>query len=242
MAARQSPNRLLANLPARDYARFTAGGSSIVLEPSHVLATAGTKTANVYFPVSGAITIATGAKHCPSLQVGMLGCEGMLGGELALGSTAALHTAIVQGGGKAWCFAPTFFMAELAVSAPLRKVTGHYLYAAMLRLTIAAQCAYFHAIEARLACWLLARYDRATHGDFYVTHEALAQLLGVRRVGITNAASSLQRQGLIHYVRGHLTVSNRAGLEAVACGCYRDDQRAYLASYRHKGGAMPGAR
>ena len=109
----------------------------------------------------------------------------------------------------------------------MRAALGRYLYVTMAQLASAAPCLRFHHIGPRLARWLLMSQDRAHTASFPVTHEFLAYMLGVRRAGVTSAAGALQDRGLITYQRGHLTVLDRTGLEAVACGCYASDSAAY---------------
>jgi CRP-like cAMP-binding protein len=119
------------------------------------------------------------------------------------------------------------FRRELAHSAGLRGVLGKYLYVLMGQLTSSAGCQRFHSIGPRLARWLLMSQDRSEANRFRVTHEFLSYMLGVRRVGVTIAAGELQREGLIEYHRGDVTVLDRKRLEAAACSCYAGDRRAY---------------
>jgi hypothetical protein len=118
---------------------------------------------------------------------------------------------------------------ERSCSAPLQQCIDRYLYVVMGQLATSAGCLRFHNITQRMARWLLMTQDRALKDQFRVTHEFLAFMLGVRRVGITNTASELQRRGLIQYRRGELTVLDRPGLEAAACSCYEVDRRTYAA-------------
>jgi CRP-like cAMP-binding protein len=155
----------------------------------------------------------------------------MLGAQLALGVATTPLRALVQGPGRAWRIAVTDFRGELARSPALQRVLGKYLYVLMGQLAGSAACLRFHQIGQRLARWLLMSQDRAHADAFHVTHEFLAYMLGVRRVGVTAAASALQRQGLIAYRRGELTVLDRAGLEASACGCYAADRHGYAALF-----------
>lgn len=195
-----------------------------------VLHEPGKPTRYVYFPIDSFISLVASIDGKPALEVGMVGREGMLGAQLVLGvPTMPLH-ALVQGAGASWRVGAAAFRRELARSAALRRLLGRYLYVLMAQMAASATCLRFHSIGPRLARWLLMSQDRAHADRFHVTHEFLAYMLGVRRVGITAAAGALQRGGLIQYHRGEVTVLDRGGLEAAACGCYATDRRAYAAS------------
>ncbi len=220
-------NQLINMLPRQDRLRLLALCEPIQLILSEVLCQPGQAIRHVYFPTDGFISLLTLVEGIPSLEVGMVGHEGMLGAQLAQGVlTAPLH-ALVQGPGHAWRVAAVPFRKELARSTALQRVLHRYLYVMMGQLTSSAACLRFHRIGPRLARWLLMSQDRAHSERFHVTHEFLAYMLGVRRVGITGAAGGLQRGGLIEYTRGELHVLDRAGLEAAACSCYATDRLAY---------------
>jgi CRP-like cAMP-binding protein len=161
------------------------------------------------------------------LEVGMVGREGMLGAGLVLGVGAMPFHAVVQGAGTARRIRAAPFQRELGRSRSLRRTVSRYLYVLIAQLATSSACTRFHAVGPRLARWLLMSQDRAHSGTFHLTHEFLAGMLGVRRVGITCAAGELQRRGVIAYHRGNITVLDRAGLEAAACGCYAADRVAY---------------
>jgi len=220
-------NQLLARLPRRDRVRLQAVAESVWLEPGRVLCEPGDRMRSVYFPNDCFISLATAIDVEPALEVGMVGSEGMLGAQLALGvGTSGLH-ASVQGAGTAWRVDAMSFRRQLALSVALRRVLHRYLCVLMAQLATSATCTRFHCVEPRLARTLLMSQDRV-HGDsFHLTHEVLARMLGARRVGITRAASELQRRRLISYHRGAITVIDRPGLERAACGCYAADLGAY---------------
>jgi CRP-like cAMP-binding protein len=192
-----------------------------------VLSDLGLPTRYVYFPTVGFISLVTAINGRPTLEVGMVGREGMLGVELVLGVEAAPLHAVVQGAGAALRIGRTEFSRELVRSSSLQSGLNRYIYVTMMQLAAAASCLRFHQIGPRLARWLLMTQDRAHSDTFHITHEFLAYMLGVRRVGITTAASTLQRDGLIRYRRGEIQVLNRRGLKAAACGCYAADRDAY---------------
>jgi len=153
--------------------------------------------------------------------------EGMLGVQLAMGVRIAPLHALVQGSGSAWRVGARAFKRELARSAVLRNELSRYAYVLMQQLAGSAACLRFHEIGPRLGRWLLMSQDRAHADSFRVTHEFLAYMLGVRRVGVTRAATELQRAGHIEYHRGALTVLDRRGLELAACSCYAADRESY---------------
>ncbi len=220
-------NHLIELLPRENRRRLTLICESVHLELSEVLCEVGERTRYVYFPVDATISLITQVDGKPVLEVGMVGREGMVGAQLVLGvATTPLH-ALVQGSGKAWRIPAAPFRRELARSSELQNCLNRYLYVMMTQLAVSAGCLRFHLIGPRLARWLLMTQDRARANSFDVTHEFLAYMLGVRRVGITSAAGALQREGLIQYTRGKLTVTDRKGLVAAACGCYTSGQKTY---------------
>jgi CRP-like cAMP-binding protein len=220
-------NRIIELLPRRDQAALLALCQPVQLTLSEVLTERGQPTRHVWFPVDAFVSLVAQIDDHPGLEVGMVGREGMLGAPLALSVQEVPLRALVQGAGSAWRLGAAPFKTLLARSAPLQRVLGRYLYVRMAQLAASAACLRFHQIGPRLARWLLMSQDRAHAEHFHVTHEFLAYMLGVRRVGVTVAAGALQRGGLIHYHRGELTVLNRAALEAAACPCYGADQRSY---------------
>ncbi|MEP7101852.1 MAG: Crp/Fnr family transcriptional regulator [Burkholderiales bacterium] len=224
-----SNNHLIELLPRADRARLLA-----ICEPTHlvlseVLCEPGQTTRHVYFPTGGFISLVTLVAGHPGVEVGMVGREGMVGAQLALGVVASPLRALVQGSGTALRVGTKAFRAELDRSAALRRYIDRYLYVLMAQLATSAACLRFHLIGPRLARWLLMTQDRAQTDAFHVTQEFLAYMLGVRRVGVTTAATALQRAGLIEYTRGAMTVLDRAGLEQVACSCYETDRQSYAA-------------
>jgi CRP-like cAMP-binding protein len=222
-------NHLIERLPRRERLRLLALCQPVQLVLGEVLCEAGTPTLHVYFPTEGFISLVARVDAHSGLEVGMVGREGMFGAQLVLGVAESPLRALVQGPGACWRVDVAAFTAELAASAALKRQLDRYLYVRTAQTVTAAGCLRFHLIGARLARWLLMSQDRAHSDQFHVTHECLAYMLGVRRVGVTVAAGRLQRLGLIAYHRGELTVRDRAGLEATACSCYASDRAVYAA-------------
>lgn len=222
-------NHLIELLPLPERQRFFARCVQVPLVMSEVLGRAAQPTCFAYFPVDGYISQVAQIDGRLVLEVGMVGREGLLGAQLALGVTQEPLHAMVQSPGHAWRMAADAFCALLQDSPALKEGVHRYLYVLMAQRTSLAACHRFHTIGPRLARWLLMTQDRSDAPSFHVTHQYLAYLLGVRRVGITTAAGSLQRKGLITYHRGEVTVVDRCGLAAVACSCYAADRSVYSA-------------
>ncbi len=220
-------NRLLATLPARERKRLLDRCVLVHLPFGAVLGKRGQPTRQVYFPHDCFISLVTAIEGEPGLEVGMVGNEGMLGAQLALGVSRGLFDASVQGAGTASCIDAAAFRREIAASKSLQRAMQRYVYVLMAQFATSAACTRFHKLGPRLARCLLMSQDRAHSSSFRLTHEFLACMLGVRRVGITRAAGDLQRSELIRYHRGEISVLDRAGLEEAACGCYEADRRAY---------------
>jgi len=220
-------NLLLAALPAVDRLRLLGNHSPVDLSFSQELDQPGERIRHVYFPIDSFISLITPGVDRAQLEIGLVGNEGMLGVPLLLGVDVSPLRALVQGAGHAWRVDAATFAREIKNSAVTRDVLNRYLYVFLSQLMQTATCTRFHLVEARLARWLLMTRDRAHSSQFHVTHEFLAYMLGVRRVGVTSAASALQRRKLIRYSRGDLTILDVRGLELAACPCYAIDKKIY---------------
>jgi CRP-like cAMP-binding protein len=214
-------NRLVAVLPRRDRQRLLAACVTVDLTMGDVLCESGEPIRHAYFPLDSFIAVLLTVDDHANLGLDLIGNEGMFGIPLALGVRVSPLRAAVQGPGSALRISPASLRQELLQSAALRNALSRYVYVALAQLAQTAACNSFHALDARLVRWLLMTHDRCHSDEFHLTHEFLAQVLGVRRVGVTNAASTLQRQSLVSYRRGNIRVLNRSGLEAVSCSCYR---------------------
>ena len=194
---------------------------------AQVLAVPGDRIRDVYFPTHSFISMLApiGGNHV--LEVALAGNEGVYGLPVALGVGVSPVHARVQGAGSAWRMDAGDFKRELQSAPRLDECIDGYVHVIMSQLIQSAGCMRFHVVEQRLARWLLMTADRSHSQSFRITHEFLAYMLGVRRVGITVAATALQKRKLIRYARGAVTILNRKGLERASCPCYRSDIEAY---------------
>src|SRR5438094_8250789 len=212
-------NSVLAALPPRTYRALLSGLEPVTLAFGDVLYEPGQPIRDVYFPTQSLVSLLTLVEGHLALEVGLVGREGMVGIPLALGVEVSPVRALVQGAGPALKMNAARFRTELRRSPPLQRELDCYIHALMAQISQTAACNRFHVVEARLARWLLMTRDRVRSAEFRMTHEFLSHMLGVRRVGVTEAASSLQRQKLIAYTRGSIQILDTRGLEAASCSC-----------------------
>lgn len=182
---------------------------------------------HVWFPLDAIISVVAMTEENEMIGLALIGREGMLGSEVALGVFNHPIHVLVQGAGSALRMSIVTFKRELADNLALQSGLQRYVDVLMRQFSRSAACSHFHEIRPRLARWLLMSQDRSRSEPLHITHDFLALMLGVRRVGITAAALELQRTGLIQYSRGRLVILNRAGLRASACSCYVSDLRAW---------------
>lgn len=220
-------NRLLAGLSARASHKLITQCETVELTFGSILCERGEPHHYVYFPLSGFISLVSQVGGHPPLEMGLIGNEGMLGVMLALGIDRVPLRGVVQGPGKALRMRAEDFRQALSDSAALLRSMHRYLYGAFAQLTQTATCNRFHEVEARLARWLLMTHDRAQCDHFHLTHQFLADMLGVQRSAVTIAAGALQQRGLIHYSRGAINILDRQGLEANSCECYASVEAEY---------------
>jgi CRP-like cAMP-binding protein len=222
MRPRTSPNRnnLLAALPRKVYERMLPGLFPVELAFGEVLYEPGKTIREVYFPGASLVSLLTPVDGHLALEVGMVGREGMVGYPLALGIQTSPVRALVQGAGPALRMSAKRFSTELGRNPAVQRELNRYVHAMMKQISQTAACNRFHVVEARLARWLLMTRDRVGAGEFRMTHEFLSHMLGVRRVGVTEAATALQRRKLIEYTRGRIRILDHRGLEAACCSCY----------------------
>jgi CRP-like cAMP-binding protein len=213
-------NTLLAALPRKSYLRLLPNLVPVELGFGDVLYEPGKPIRDVYFPGQSLVSLLTLVEGHLALEVGLVGRDGMVGVPLALGVDASPVRALVQGAGPALRMNAAGFRRELSDSPPLQAALYRYVHMLMAQISQTAGCNRFHVVQARLARWLLMTRDRVRSGEFRMTHEFLSHMLGVRRVGVTEAASVLQRRKLIEYTRGNIRILDHRGLQEAACACY----------------------
>lgn len=214
-------NRLLAALPLEEYQRLLIQLEYIELELGKVLYQPGEAIDYVYFPHDSLISLVMVLQDGSTAEVGLVSGSGMAGISVILGSAISFNQAIVQVAGSAMRMRTEHLNAALKQGGKLQGLLLRYVQALLSQVSQTAACNRLHTIEARLARWLLLVQDAIHSDELQLTQEFIAQMLGVRRAGVTVTASALQQAGLIHYSRGKITVLHRKGLEAVACECYQ---------------------
>lgn len=213
-------NRLILELPRKESKQLLSACETVRLEFGTILTERGDQIKNIYFPLNSFVSLVTPLKGHPPLEMGIIGNEGVYGASVVLGVTTAPMRAVVQGLGTALRMETKQFQRIARNSPFLLRTMNRYVYVMMAQLAQTGACNHFHEIEPRLARWLLMTNDRAHANHFHLTHEFLADMLGVRRSGITVAAGALQAKKLIGYTRGEISILDRRGLEAASCECY----------------------
>ncbi len=210
-------NRLLASLPDNELDVLFPYLEPHDLEFESTLFETGQPLEYVYFPSSGLISLLATVDGGSSLEVGIIGKEGMANASAALGALTSPSRAIIQGAGTAFRL-KTDDLA--AYGGSLNRYVLLYIHYLMVQITQSAACYRFHPIEQRLARWLLMTGDRMESNEYRITQDFLSHMLGVRREGVNRAAGELQRKNLISFSRRNILTIDRAGLEATACSCY----------------------
>ncbi len=213
-------NRLLASLPKKDYQALQRHLEEVPLVFEEILYQPNDLITDVYFPNSGIVSLLAGVNERATLEMGLVGKEGMLGLCVFMGVNSSQNRGVVQGAGSAMRMKTTAFRRECNNGDVLPRLLRRYSHSLLTQITQSAICNQFHSVDARLARWLLMTHDRMGGDEFQITQEFMSSMLGVRREGVCRAAGDLQKRKLIRYRRGHLKVLDRAGLEAISCGCY----------------------
>ena len=213
-------NHLLAGLPRKTMASLAVHLELVALRPGDMLYQPGSQLWHAYFPTTAIVSMHCVMASGASAEAAGVGSEGMLGVSLFMGSQTMGSFAVVQTGGHAWRLQAHLLKQAFDRGDALQHALLRYTQALITQMMQTAACNRHHVLEQQLCRWLLNTLDRSALRELTLTQEQVANMLGVRREGVTEAARKLQKAGLISYRRGHITVLDRVGLEAQACECY----------------------
>src|ERR1043165_877339 len=224
-------NRLLAALPKSEYQRLLPELEQVTMPFEEVLYEPGDRIRHVYFPEDSIVSLLAEVADRSTLEVGIVGNEGMAGISVFMGVDASPPRAVTQAAGTAMRMKASALRRESGGTGSLYRLLHRYAHSLLTQVSRAAVCNRFHVVDARLARWLLMSGDRLGTDEFRLTQDFSSNMLGVRREGVSKAASLLQKGELINYSRGRIRILDRAGLEAVSCECYgiiKDESDSYL--------------
>ena len=241
MAARDPrENRLLAALPEAEYRRLEPALQAVALSPGLALYESGRTQPWLYFPAGGIVSLLYLLEDGSSTEIALAGREGVVGISLFMGGGMTPSRAVVQIAGHGWRMRAAPMRRSFARAGELQPLLLRYTQALITQMTQTAVCNRHHSVEQQLCRWLLLSLDRLPSSELKMTQDLIANMLGVRREGVTRAAGRLQQRGLIRYSRGHITVLDRARLEARACECYAVVRRESERLLPWPGGARAG--
>jgi CRP-like cAMP-binding protein len=213
-------NRLLASLPPAEWARVQPHIEPVDMPLGKVLYESGTELRDVYFPTTCIVSLLYVMEDGSSAEIAIVGLEGLVGVALFMGGESTPSRAIVQSAGKAFRLSGRYLKEEFHRAGPTQRLLLRYTQALITQMAQTAVCNRHHSVDQQLCRWLLLSLDRLPSNELVMTQELIANMLGVRREGVTEAAGKLQTLGLISYQRGHITVLDRARLERHSCECY----------------------
>jgi CRP-like cAMP-binding protein len=214
-------NDLLASLPAEEWARWEPQLEKVELKLGHVLYVSGTTMHHVYFPTNAIVSLLYVMENGASAEIGVVGHEGVVGVSIFMGGGSTPSRAVVQSAGWGFRLRSAAVKDEFNRSGPVMHLLLRYTQALITQMAQTAVCNRHHSLDQQLCRWLLLSLDRLTGNELIMTQELIANMLGVRREGVTESALKLQKAGLISYARGHITVLDRPGLEKRSCECYQ---------------------
>jgi CRP-like cAMP-binding protein len=220
-------NWLLAALPEDDFSRVSSDTEKVSLVVREVIYEPGQRIEHVYFPTSGVVSLLITTQDGSAVEIATVGNEGVVGMPVFLGAETSPIRAISQIPGTALRMPVAAFKRIVEAAGPARDAIRRYSQALLNQISQSVACNHLHSVEERMCRWLLMCHDRVGADDFPLSHEFLAQMLGVRRPSVTIAAGILQKAGLVSYRRGHITILDRDALEDGACECYRVVRDAY---------------
>jgi len=213
-------NGLIAALPEAEWRRWQPQLEHVVMPLGQVLCESGRTLAHVYFPTSAIVSLLYVMENGASAEIAVVGHEGVVGISLFMGGNSTPSRAVVQSAGEGYRLRGSAVQEEFNRSGPVMHLLLRYTQALITQMAQTAVCNRHHSLDQQLCRWLLLSLDRLDGNELLMTQELIANMLGVRREGVTDAALKLQRKGLIRYARGHITVLDRVGLEAGTCECY----------------------
>lgn len=213
-------NHLLSVLPAAEYARLLPDLESVTLALGQTLVEPDSRMHHVYFPTTAIVSLLCLMEDGASAEIAVVGNEGIVGVSLFMGGETTPSRAVVQSAGQAYRLRGQRLKDEFYRAGPTQRLLLRYTQALLTQMAQTAVCNRHHSLDQQLCRWLLLSLDCLPSNELVMTQELIANMLGVRREGVTEAAGKLQKAGLIKYHRGHIDVLDRAGLEARACECY----------------------
>jgi CRP-like cAMP-binding protein len=223
----QSANQLLASLPVAEWERIGPQLEAVDLPLGQVLYESGSKLGHVYFPINAIVSLLYVMEDGASAEIAVVGHEGLVGISLFMGGETTPSRAVVQSAGKGYRLRAADIKAEFNRSGPVMHLLLRYTQALITQMAQTAVCNRHHSLDQQLCRWLLLSLDRLSGNELVMTQELIANMLGVRREGVTEAALKLQKMGLIRYARGHISVLDRPGLEQRVCECYAVVKKEY---------------
>lgn len=219
-AADPRQNRLLAALPDAEWERWLPHLEPVDMPLGKVLYESGRKLTHVYFPTTSIISLLYVMEDGASAEIAVVGHDGLVGISLFMGGESTTSRAVVQSAGQGFRLKANLMMQEFNRAGPVMHLLLRYTQALITQMAQTAVCNRHHSVDQQLCRWLLLSLDRLPSNELMMTQELIANMLGVRREGVTEAAGNLDKAGLIHYQRGHITVLDRAGLAKRTCECY----------------------
>ncbi len=214
-------NHLLSLIPAADRRRVLERCEKVALDIKTVLFEANAPISHLYFPLTGMVSLVMTTPEGDTIEVGIVGNEGVAGTPVALGADTSSSEALIQVTGELLRIKKKDFLRELKRSAALNGAVLRFTNTLMAQISQSLTCNHLHPVEQRICRWLLMTQDRVGAHEMVLTQQFISQMLGVRRPSVTVVAGGLQKAGLIRYTRGRMTILDRKGLEAGACNCYQ---------------------
>jgi CRP-like cAMP-binding protein len=220
-------NHILAALPALDYERLLPDLEFIPMPLEWALSESGGHMRYVYFPTTSIVSLLYVMEDGASGEIAVTGNEGLVGISLFMGGESATSRAVVQSAGSGYRLKANILKREFALGGALQHLSLRFTQALIAQMSQTAVCNRHHTLDQQLCRWLLLSLDRLPGNELVMTQELIANMLGVRREGVTEAAGNLQRDGLIIYRRGHITILDRVKMEQRVCECYAVVKREY---------------